>query len=35
MTVREFMRWFNKCPICGYKLSDCQCLVGGNAHPDR
>ena len=27
--------WFNKCPICGYKLSDCQCLVGGNAHPDR
>lgn len=23
------------CPICGYKLSDCQCLVGGNAHPDR
>lgn len=27
--------WFVKCPICGYKLSDCQCLVGGNAHPDR
>lgn len=26
--------WFVKCPICGYKLSDCQCLVGGNAHPD-
>lgn len=27
--------WFNKCPICGYKLRDCQCLVSGNAHPDR
>ena len=23
------------CPICGYKLSLCQCLFGGSAHPDR
>lgn len=27
--------WFIKCPICGYKLSNCQCLFGGSAHPDR
>ena len=25
----------DKCPICDYKFSDCQCLFGGNAHPDR
>ncbi len=24
-----------KCPICGYKLDDCQCYFGGSAHPDR
>ncbi len=24
-----------KCPICEYELSNCQCIFGGNAHPDR
>ena len=24
-----------KCPICGYKISQCQCTFGGSAHPDR
>lgn len=24
-----------KCPICGYKLEDCQCLYSGSCHPDR
>lgn len=24
-----------KCPICDYKISSCQCLYGGSAHPDR
>ena len=23
------------CPICEYPLKMCQCLFGGNAHPDR
>lgn len=23
------------CPICGYKISQCQCVFGGSAHPDR
>lgn len=23
------------CPICKYKLTDCQCLFSGSAHPDR
>ena len=23
------------CPVCGYKFDMCQCLFGGNAHPDR
>ncbi len=27
--------WFVKCPVCGYKISDCQCLFGGSAHPNR
>lgn len=25
----------DKCPICKYPLDHCQCLFGGNAHPDR
>lgn len=25
----------DKCPICSYPLDRCQCLFGGNAHPDR
>lgn len=25
----------NCCPICNYTFSRCQCLVAGNAHPDR
>lgn len=25
----------DKCPICKYSLDHCQCLFGGNAHPDR
>lgn len=25
----------NCCPICKYPFSHCQCLVAGNAHPDR
>lgn len=25
----------DKCPICSYPLDHCQCLFGGNAHPDR
>ena len=24
-----------KCPICEYDMSQCQCIFGGNAHPDR
>ena len=24
-----------RCPICGYELSECQCIFGGNWHPDR
>lgn len=24
-----------KCPICEYKISECQCTFGGNAHPNR
>lgn len=24
-----------KCPICKYELSMCQCRFGGSAHPDR
>ena len=24
-----------KCPICNYKISSCQCLYGGSTHPDR
>ena len=24
-----------KCPICGYKLNQCQCYYGGSCHPDR
>ena len=24
-----------KCPICNYKFSQCQCRFGGSAHPDR
>lgn len=23
------------CPICEYKISDCQCRFSGSAHPDR
>ena len=23
------------CPICDYKLSDCQCRYGGSCHPNR
>lgn len=23
------------CPICEYELQYCQCIFGGNAHPDR
>lgn len=23
------------CPICNYKISQCQCVFGGSAHPDR
>ena len=25
----------NKCPICKYTIDHCQCLFGGNAHPNR
>lgn len=24
-----------KCPICEYEISGCQCLYSGSAHPDR
>lgn len=24
-----------KCPICGYRLKECQCLYSGSCHPDR
>lgn len=24
-----------KCPICGYRLEECQCLYSGSCHPDR
>lgn len=24
-----------KCPICEYELSECQCIFSGSAHPDR
>lgn len=23
------------CPICQYRITDCQCLFSGSAHPDR
>ena len=23
------------CPICGYRLYECQCVFGGKAHPNR
>lgn len=26
---------YTKCPICGYKLKECQCLYSGSCHPDR
>lgn len=26
---------YNVCPICEYKISQCQCRFGGSAHPDR
>ena len=25
----------DRCPICNYKLSDCQCRYGGSCHPNR
>lgn len=25
----------NKCPICKYKISMCQCMFSGSCHPDR
>lgn len=25
----------SNCPICNYKIKDCQCRFGGSAHPDR
>lgn len=25
----------DRCPICNYHISHCQCLFGGSAHPDR
>ena len=24
-----------RCPICEYEMQECQCIFGGNAHPDR
>ena len=24
-----------RCPICNYKLTDCQCFYSGSCHPDR
>ena len=24
-----------KCPVCKYDISMCQCMFGGSAHPDR
>lgn len=33
ITGKEKM--MDKCPICNYPLHQCQCLFGGNAHPDR
>lgn len=24
-----------KCPICEYELHECQCIFGGNCHPNR
>lgn len=26
---------YERCPICDYELSQCQCRFGGSAHPDR
>ena len=31
----RMMRSEERCPICDYDLSRCQCLFGGSAHPDR
>lgn len=25
----------DKCPICKYRIDQCQCCFGGGAHPDR
>ena len=25
----------DKCPICEYRIDQCQCYFGGHAHPDR
>ena len=30
MSIKE-----EKCPICEYIISMCQCRFGGSAHPDR
>ena len=29
------MEKYEKCPICGYKFNECQCLFSGSTHPDR
>ena len=26
---------YEYCPICEYAIHHCQCIYGGNAHPDR
>lgn len=26
---------YDTCPICEYKIPQCQCRFGGSAHPDR
>ena len=34
VTIDEGLRK-EKCPICKYDISKCQCMFGGSAHPDR
>ena len=33
--MRELKVHHEYCPICEYELQNCQCIFGGNAHPNR
>lgn len=31
----EMRKVMDKCPICEYRIDQCQCRFSGSAHPDR